>query len=226
MKALISLLIAISMLALLASCRATVRTGSPTTPLGPVDRHPTVTPLVGDIPVGRWACFEADVDWDRLKTANTLRSYNPYCFADIWLNNVNIDSDRMVEFRPDLTAWVVAAYDPGDSRIRDTDFRIPGSMRLYRHLDDFRWSLAGALLTTQARTERLFTIWESRSDVFFIDSRERSRVDPVMMVAIGSDLYTQIIAFANCVRSNGGRKLFEVVECDVPALLPQMPSGL
>lgn len=226
MKALISLLIALSMLALFASCRATVQTGSPVTPSGPVDRHPTVMPLVGDIPVGRWACFEADVDWNRLKTANTLRNYNPYCFADIYLNNVNIDLDRIVEFRPDQTGWVVAAYEPDDSRIRDTDFRIPGSMRLYRHLDDFRWSLVGDLLTTQDKTERLFTVWESRSDVFFIDRRGRSRVDPVMMVAVGSDLYIQVIAFANCVRSNDGRKIFEVVECDVPALLPSLPSGL
>ena len=204
---------AVAMIAMvLAACESTTIQ----TPGGTIQLWPTADRLVGSAPVGRWACFEADIDYEALKKTNRYRNFNPRCFIGVWIGGRSIDRDTPIAFHPNGTGWTLLQRD--QERVSSGSsgwFRIAGSTLLYKRDNEFRWSYTDGILTVQSRDHRTYSVEQVKTTSFLI-KRNRPQDTHRMMVSIGSKLYTDIIEFGQCVRANGARKLFELVECQVP----------
>ena len=197
----------------LAACESTTIQ----TPGGTIQLWPTADRLVGSAPVGRWACFEADIDYEALKKTNRYRNFNPRCFIGVWIGDRNIDRDTPIAFHPNGTGWTLLQRD--QERVSSGSsgwFRISGSTTLlYKRDNEFRWAYADGTLTVQSREQSMYSVEAVKPTSFHI-RRNRPHDTHRLMVSIGSKLYTEIIEFGQCVRANGARKLFDLVECQVP----------
>lgn len=175
----------------------------------------TATPLVGDFPVGRWACFAANINYEIYRRANDRFFFNPRC-AYIWITDA-IGEDRSLSLLPDFTGWVITHGDP--SRTSGSGwFRVTGSDLLYHRTDDFRWAYADGTLTVQHTDHETYSIESVHADWLLITRDSHPTATQYMMVRIGTTLYQEIVAFGECVKANNGRKLFEVVECSPPSI--------
>lgn len=178
------------------------------------DPWPTAEPLSGSFPIGRWACFDAGIDYEALKRANDRRTFDPRCFY-IWIT-ASIGKDRSVSLLPDSTGWVIRHGEP--SRASGSGwFRLAGSDLLYQRTDDFRWEYAEGTLTVQHTDHETYTVESVQADWFLITRDRYRNATQYMMVRIGTSFYQELVAFGECVRSNYDKKLFEVVECSVPS---------
>ena len=205
---------AVAMIAIvLAACESTTIQ----TPGGTIQLWPTADRLVGSAPVGRWARFDADIDYEALKKTNRYRNFNPRCFIGVWIGDRYIDRDTPIALHPNGTGWTLLQRD--QERVSSGSsgwFRIAGSSTLlYKRDNEFRWSYTGGILTVQSRDQRTYSVEQVETTSFLI-TRNRPQDTHRLMVSIGSKLYTDIIEFGQCVRANGTRKLFDLVECQVP----------
>lgn len=194
MKRILVLFIVLSVL-ILASCKATVMS-----PGEEIVLRPTAKPLVGDFPVGRWACFKP-FSYERVKRTNSIREL-PRCAP--WYYGV-------VELRPDDVGWWL-------NRNRN---ELKGSVRFkndtthfytYPARGEIRWRLTGTELLMQSAYNYRYQLTEITDEVFGLSANASN----YLMINIESDSYVAIQVLAACVEANSKRKLFQLETCPRP----------
>ena len=187
---------------------------------------PTVDPLVGDHPVGYWACYKK-TDFEILSNSNS--GYDEIWACRVQRANSILFRGGAISFHPNGTGYDLIRY--GDTRdtanyIEDIDdapedsFRIEGSMFVYHRYDDFRWTVEGSQIHVQTQVAGTTTFARVNNNVLKLQSYcnealVRCYYDK-LLVRIGSSEHRKIVEFINCVNANKGRNLFEVEACPLP----------
>ena len=99
----------------------------------------------------------------------------------------------------------------------DSAFGLAGTDLLFDRHDDFRWSYEAPNLTIQTTKDEIYQVEVINDNVMRL---KRAGYRDRLLIRIGSQEYTAMQEFRECVDRNRGRKLFEVEECTVPFELP------
>ena len=171
---------AIAVAVLLSACaRGTVNLPV----VGPVELYPTAEPLTGDMPIGRWDCFDGNTDYERVSKSNRFSSFDARCSLGIWIGNTYLGarstSKTSVAFKPDGTGRNMRAIHKTSTASKPDDgFLIEGSPNwIYSEGNSFRWELEGTELTVYDRDQRIFATRQPSDDAFYIVRIRNARLD-------------------------------------------------